>query len=585
MSKSILIIAIILALLPTGRLAAQKPATNGHLNAREAKEIIREHLREMQKEKIRGYEQYQDRGKVQMKTTVMDQQVSSSPDEQAEVSLAVHPMDSNKVVLSFMDQGTTMPLEFPIYYSSDGGKTWNVSGFSPLDQLMNKGYMPIGGGDPVFAWDKNGRVYMSWLYIGMTMQMDTGFAFTFWAYSDDNGANWQMEPGLKGVIAMGAMDPFTQQMYSNYFGMADRQWLAVDNSNGPGQGTLYCSSFFVPGDEDPNKVGVLVQVKTPSANSFNTGTLAYNGSTQFANVEVDHSGTLHVSFADLGADEILHVSSSNTGQSFSSPHLVGTGSNLFGGMGLIHDRENAATNMAIGKNNDLHVVWGDFTSVANTFYSYSTDGGNSWSTPLDINSKYNFAQSMMPTVAADNGVSVFFTGISNADSANYYEINADNGTNFGTAMKISSGTTYYPEYISGEFFGDYNRAVRYNRTSYAAWTDGRNSMGPKVFFARTQSYPDAIPEVTAIMTKVKVGALYPNPAADVLHFGLETATTASFVMTVTDVTGKILWSKTFDAGAGKNDIELPVSGFTPGNQVLRISGKEGLIATRPFTKL
>lgn len=589
--KPTLTVLTLLLLLFTLNVHAQERKREWRqLDSAEKKERIRERIREMKKEKIRHSRRDSLRSGSQFKVTSDKQGITGSTDpdeEECEVSLACHPADSNKVVVSFMTMSMMTPLDFPVYYSSNGGKNWSRSAFSPLDETMNEfpDLFPIGGGDPVFAWDKKGRVYMSWLYMLADMNMDTIFSYTMWAYSDNSGQTWQMEQGKDRMICIGAMD-MNQDMFDNYEGIADRQWLAVDNSDGPNQGNLYCSSFFVPGDEDMNKVGVGMKVKPKNATAFGPNVVAYNGETQFANVEVDKNGIVHVSFADLLDNRNMHVSSSDAGQSFSQAHSIGSsGQNLFGSMGILHERENAATNLAVDRNGNLHVVWGDFSSTnCLAFYSRSADGGNTWSTPLDLLQTGGFKHAMMPVVAADKDVSISFTGVDSKDSANYYQINSTNGgTSFGGPSKISLSATYYGQYVSGEFFGDYNRSVRSSCMDYSAWTDGRGNAGPKVYFAATNHCTLGIRDITAINTGIQLMSVYPNPARETVHLDFELTGNEKIYVTVSDIAGRKIAGHEFLVSPQDHMVKLPVSNLTAGHFVLNIYNKENLILRRNIT--
>lgn len=563
--------------------AQQNDSAFQRLDSAKKREILKERIKEFKKEKIRHPRRDSvKKSQSQRKGTAGDQVLSAGGDEESEVSLAVHPADSNKLVLSYMSQGAMTGLEFPVHYSSDGGQSWGVSNFSPLTEILSEfpDKFPIGGGDPVFAWDKNGRVYMSWLYLISTMTFDTAYAYTMWAYSDDNGKNWVMEPGDKHVVAVGAMDPMSNQMFPVAEGMADRQWFAVDNSGGANQGNLYCSFFFIPGDENPNKMGTGVKVKKAGNSSFEPRVLAYNSSTQFANVEVDKDGKVHVTYADLLGDEIRHSSSTDAAQSFSGSHLIATAQNAMGGLNMVHDRENAATNLAVDRNGGLHVVWGDFASACRGFYSKSTDGGNSWSTPLNLNAGAAYKHVLMPTVAADKDVSISFYGIKSNDSAHYYQIGStDGGSNFGSPMQISAKATYFPAH-SGAFFGDYNRSIRSSCMDYSAWADGRSSNGPQVYFARTNHCTVGVKDLTAVNSGIQLTALYPNPANDVINLKISSAKNEKINVVLTDVTGKKIYSKNYMLNAGEKYITLPISNIAKGNTVLSIYNEAGLVLSR-----
>ncbi len=556
-----------------------------------SEEQVKESIKEILKEKWRPAKELQNLPKF--KTTATDQRVSTNVNsiQEAEISMAVHPLDTNKIVLSFMEQ-SSQGLRFPIYYSSNGGQSWTKSNFNSQNILSQDfpGQLAAGGGDPVFAWDKNGRVYFSWIYLSLNpTSLDTGWFVLNYAYSDNDGQTWTVPPGTDHFIGTGALDLLSQSVFNIGDGVCDRQWMSVDNSNGPRQGTLYCSFMLMPADQTQfNLFGTAVKAKAPNSNTFGPATMAFSGQTQFANVETDNNGVVHVSFADLLTDQIKHASSSDGAQTFSADHLVGNGFNLFGAGGFIHDRENSATNMAVDGNNNLHVVYSSFPGGAvKSFYVNSTNGGNTWNTPVDLGSLFNGQNPLMPVVAASGtGVSISLSVIDNNDSARYFQVHTnDNGQTFSTPVQLSSSATYYPQYTNGEFFGDYNRSLRANCMVYTSWADGRNSIGPKVYFARTNGCnpgqnPNNVREMVTVNGNLQLESVFPNPATDKFTLKLSAAEKDKLTITLADINGRTIHRQETSVAVGNQDIGVSFGRLSAGIYNLTLRSDKGSVITR-----
>lgn len=70
-------------------------------------------------------------------------QFESSLSDGAEPFIAKDPNNPDQLAIAFMDNGLT--TNFSIYYSHDGGTTWDLSDFD-AQQLYNSLFGPVSGG-------------------------------------------------------------------------------------------------------------------------------------------------------------------------------------------------------------------------------------------------------------------------------------------------------------------------------------------------------------------------------------------------------------------------------------------------------
>ena len=525
--------------------------------------------------------------------SVSDGRVSESVDsvDEGEVSLAYNPGDSNQLVLSYMSHDN---FQFPVYYSSDGGSSWTKSSFNTLTVRSTDfpDRMIEGFGDPAFAWDKNGTVYMSWIYIERltsTPLSDSLYWTISWAYSTDMGHTWQLK--TNHFIGQGIFSLMTGTAYNYKDGVCDRGWLAVDNSGGPHQGNLYCSFVCYPPDGSATYLGL--RAKLPGADTFNAAVRAYTGSVNFVNVDVGVNGALNISMADVGLNKVKYAGSIDGGAMFSTATVVSAAANLQPFTGhLIHRRENSAVNMCTdgngGTGNNVHVVWSDFPgSTINSFYSHSTDGGLTWSPRLSLDTLMPGLMTLMPTVAANgNNVSISYTGISANDTANYYQLNsADNGVTFGTPTLLSSSPCNYhalgaASNSSPLFFGDYNRSVRTQCMTFASWEDCRNGITSKVYFSRTNNCALGIPDVSSVNSDAQLLSVFPNPASEQMTLKIRSSGNQPASVTLTDIAGRQQFAKTYDLHAGTHEIVIPLHDLSSGMYIVTLRDEAGIIATR-----
>lgn len=517
-----------------------------------------------------------------------DAPVAAPGGDKGEAHIVINPTDSNKMVIGCMNM---LPqTSFKIYHSSDAGNTWTPSTFNPAQQVPIDfpGYTTAGGGDIVFAYDKNGDLYCSWIYLLLNVNMqnylDSCLFIGYWAKSSDNGQTFTYEAGDNHFFGKGKFD--VQQLIVHDFGdgLCDREWMSVDLTNGPNANRLYIGYINYP--FNMAETGLKVKSKLPNEAGFSDANLAYNGTGQFTNIGVDGNGILHYTFCDGTLDNVYHVSSSDGGQTFSNPHLIKNGvrlspqSNYF-----LNERENAAPSLAIDGDNNLYLVWNEFPigSFPTSFFSSSTDGGATWSNPVNLESLFDKVAFMPVVSAKGDNVTIGCYGVDADKKANYYIINSDNNAaTFTDPLMVSSGITDFAQIGLAEFVGDYTTSTRTNCVIYNTWSDYRS--GNRQYISKLDVCASAgVYELTPVES-----TYYLN-----LTYGMENKTiTVDVKSSVNDVLlfeiysldGKKVYSRTNQIQEGTTVLTIPMSGFSNGKYLCYSSNQKGIVTTKLIEK-
>ncbi len=514
---------------------------------------------------------------------------------EGEPFISVNPNNPDHLIVGYMEIG--LELTFPIYYTLDGGKSWLASSFDTRATFKEDfpELLLAGGGDPVFAFDNNGRIYFSWIYLGQDGTI--GKIFTFWAWSDDMGQSFQMSEGENSIIEKGGFDFFNAELQDFGEGILDRPWLAVDQSHGEGEGTLYCAALFVPKDStalDGN--GVILRIKKPGIDSFERKHLAVglHENTQFSNVAVDDKGIIHMSFVDLDSGQLIYARSDNYGESVTAYHEVAEiTSNGPGADPKIHSRENPSPSLVASLNGEqIAISWSDFSSdTVRGYVSYSKDAGSSWSDGMDISSLAppGIIQSLMPTVTKNSSgdFAIGWMGLNENDSGRYYSALSENGgETFSSATITSKDTTDFGFYKPDPFifFGDYSNAQFVGDMMHVVWSDGRLAQGAKVYYTAVDPGEGSVgfKSISPITDQIQIGSLYPVPGGDQVFLDIQSEFRAQTQLEIYTVTGIRMKVISISLSVGDQTIELDIEKNWPhGMYYVRISTKEGYF-TRSF---
>jgi hypothetical protein len=403
---------------------------------------------------------------------------------QSETALAAF---GNTVVVGFNDSGSNAggANKFTGFArSTNGGATFTDGGTLPTN--------PGGdAGDPVLARNNTtGRLYFATL--GFSVSVIQVFR------SDDDGATWMAPvngtPGGSGE---------------------DKEWIAVDNFEGPGNGNVYIvSRRFGAGP------GIYFFRSTDQGDTFgpNLGTLIVTGSQgAFVAVGPDHSV---YAFWYAGAS-IQMRKSTDQGLTFGAPVTVASGlvGGVNGDLGLTGIRQGTTTPAGFRSNEFPHAtvnpvngnIYATFANnpdgvdKADIFVAQSTDGGATWGAPIRVNDDATTTDQWQPTLAvtpdgANLGIFYYSRQEDPVDN-NLFKFYGRTASISGSTLTFSpsfaiSDVASLPEFgrdslINPTYMSDYDQAVATQGAFHVIWSDNRDDLpdgagrkDPNVFYKR-----------------------------------------------------------------------------------------------------
>ena len=486
---------------------------------------------------------------------------------ESELHVAINPTDSNNIVLAVM-KGTFDSDTFSrisIYYTKDYGNTWQKSAF------IGKAPGTFGAGDPVLAFDRNGRVYL--VSLTVTPEFDIR---TLLSWSDDQGASWQTKTLLDGT---------------------DKPWFAIDRSpQSPFVDRKYIPEAtnwldcLVLGPDDS-----LVGSATPASDDYDF--------VQLASVDIQADGDVFVGFYHEKNNTFgLSVArSANGGATFSQEILVAnTTLEVFTSITGIEGRLNLSPYIAIDRSDGPYKdrIYYTFTDnepgedgIFDIYLSWSDNDGANWITPKKIHENtpagtQQFYSSIYVTENGDLLLGWYDRRDDPADKLTdfYLGISKDGGETF-QELKVSSEPSDFSTIglvNSGFGIGDYGQIIATANTALPFWADGRSNDGDmNVYFARIplDGLQVSVPEIMTVSEHVVFGQPFPIPAQDKVTIPINLDRSERFMASIIAADGKLLHQQ--DLGTfptGKNQLIIPVGNW--GSVLfLRIETARGVIRT------
>ena len=477
--------------------------------------------------------------------------VSDISATESELHALINPTDQNNIVVSPISTANNT-LTCPIYYTNDFGDNWQQSTF--VNMPHEAGKTTFGGGDPVFAADTNGRIYLSWIDLYGTLndiyqgnELSMGM---FWAYSDDNGQSWTKP--ANDTISFGKLIYSLTGNVTITQPISDKEWMAVDRTGGAYNNNLYVAHVLMSQVNGVDTYQIVCNTKPVNSMSFNaneTEVTAITGANafsivQFSSIDVDGNGNVHITF--YGSKDninfgVYHSVSTDGGQTFSNPNLVSnikfdlpafsTGGQTDNIEGINPTRLYPAIYSACSHtNSNVYVTWtafgvnNDDGQKSQIYFSRSTDNGATWSTPITVNDDNanvdNYYSSI--TVAQNNDIKISWYDrrddtTNNINTHYYMAISTDEGVSFGTNIQVSTLPTDFSHVgDNNQNFGvgEYNQVLTTDSYTIPVWTDGRTNDGNLNLYAAFISNTSGIKDIKNINGNLSIRNIYPNPTKD-----------------------------------------------------------------------
>jgi len=335
------------------------------------------------------------------------------------------------LIANWMDFRNARTCGFAV--STDGGATWGKNFFISV----------AGGefvGDPAAAIDADGRIYAGC--------QDYGLKQIRLSTSTDNGKTWSPPKSIQSA-------PDKPQLGASptMGGVAFTSWLGGDAGV---RGTKDGGATWGPVHE---------------LEFLNHGTTLSVGST----------GAVHVAFSPNGG-VIRYARSKDLGDSWDATKTIVTST------GNIHDCAGIRQHPVIGGDSDptgkyVVVTWtgsmSNGSSTEDVYVTYSSDSGDTWTKPIQVNDNANAACAVQPwaTVDSRGRVHVTWTDTRNGRNDTYYARSANPSQGFEKNVKVNDESGD----VAG-FLGDYKGIAISGSDVVVVWNDTRS--GSDIYSAR-----------------------------------------------------------------------------------------------------
>ncbi|MBI4850893.1 MAG: exo-alpha-sialidase [Acidobacteria bacterium] len=497
------------------------------------------------------------------------------------------------------------------YNSAPGNSDLNFSGYSRSTnggQTFTQGIIPnlpngLNLGDAVVDFGPNGEIYYSTLTL---LIEDTGVKSIIGvAKSTDQGATFSTPVDATTTAA-------------NNLDFQDKEWLTVDkNANSPFKGNVYVSWTTFSENISINFSRSIDGGQTylpPISLSQGDNSAGVQGSMP----AVAPNGDLYVAYfrvgnGDITASDFLTISlvkSTDGGKTFSPSKSVASifnTANLTGGIDGSGVRTNSFPSIVVDQKGTVHIVYGATPSKPSTptgadrgdiFYIRSTDGGNTFSSPLRINDDTTSTSQSSPSIAVTTDGTV---GIRWWDRRNdpvfdsltdvFMATSTNGGASFSSNFQVNNHNWSFGEIERGVapgYHGDYDSLTAFGNDFYIAWSDERNE-NPDIYFNKLPSNFNAKTPDFSLSSKGFYGVVI---AGQQTTFPLQLFDRNSFsdniTLSATSAVSGLSYSFSPASARSNQAVTLTVSAnssVAPGTYLVVVSGSSGSKTRRTNLRL
>lgn len=479
-----------------------------------------------------------------------------------EPNIAVNPANEDEIVIGWrqFDNVSSNFRQAGWSYTSDGGQTWTFPG------VINPG---IFRSDPVLDYDTAGNFY----YNSLTVDIFGNFVCKVFK-SVDGGSSWDA-----GTDAHGG----------------DKQWMTIDRTSGVGSGNIYATWTYAYSSCLP---GFFTR-STNGGSSYENCT-DVDGDPFWGTLAVGKDGELYISGTDTNG--YIIVTKSLNAQvpgsliSWNSPvpvyldGFLGYGASvnpggLSGQVSVDVDRSNGA-----GQGNVYvlaPVVRLSNYDPGDVMFSRSSDGGDTWSSPIRVNDDVSETATQWfgtMSVAPNGRIDAVWLDTRDGQtfsdsSALYYSYSTDQGNTWSVNEKLSDSFDPHLGYPNQDKMGDYFDMVSDNTSAHLAWAGTFN--GEEDVY-----YSHITPQVvSAVNENYDLGfSVFPNPTSGVFvltgpdFIGVNPGTPSR--VEICNELGEKLYSKPILA----TKTEIDISSQSPGIYFLKIIDQDGQLIMKKIIR-
>jgi hypothetical protein len=410
----------------------------------------------------------------------------AAPDrQQVEPTIAIDPRNPSIIAAGAQDlrlRAAGQHRWHGLYRSTDGGQTWTDSllpgflGDTSPQGLASPLHKSNATSDAVLAFDTNGNLY----YTGLALNITSTGIVTNTALFVAKFTNDASTYSITTLVSAGLFP--------------DKPWIAVDTTGGPNDGNVYVA--YDANLTATQHFATLFTRSTDGGQTFSPPFYAPADQTgELSGVTVDPSGNIYVSavaFDPVTGNPLNYIEVSKitnagtvlTGTSKAVNPAFAISSPLPGGSFRTFTIPQIASDP-----NGVYVVFDDFrTGNSQVYFTRSTDGGTTWSTPLAIND-VTTGQHFFPTIAVSSGIismawydSRLNTGTTITSLDIFYSQSTNSGASFSPNLRVTS-VSFNPELVLRTdapsiyfpFIGDYIQIAAGPNSVHPIWADNRNA--------------------------------------------------------------------------------------------------------------
>lgn len=492
--------------------------------------------------------------------------------------IAVNPTNQSNIVAGWMRVRSDGKIWIATKASFDKGQTWGTINFMPHDSIIN------GSADVSIAFHNSGVAYISW--INFRTSPDTAGA-VFVSKSINGGLTW----GAPSKVIDGIDSPDLP---------FDRPWIAVDNSGGVNDGTVFVttmSAYWFVGQHHiylrTSSDGGLTwsTIKQVDNTAYSVGSLT----SSYGGISIGSDGKAYIAFIsyDVSSSPFVRyysVTTSDAGSTFQR-NIIG---NVFISGGSDFTKAWCIKANPVYNGNAI-LTWidnrnGDYDILL----SKTNDGGISWSAPIRVNDDPINNGIVQDMVWADFSTSgklalawkdrrLSGTG-SSVPFDIYAAVSNDTADTFSTNYRITTVSNPYFLVPQGNSFIGCSIS---DSAVYVNWGDYRNSPDWDIYFNKT----DLSDLFTSVAEHSKDNSstisVFPNPALNSISFSLNlSSANFPFEIVIFSSIGQIVKSiQCINNQSAEYSKEIDISDFSEGLYFLYLKNNGTFLGSGTFVKI